>query len=323
MKNKVLLVGMQFGDYDLQIKRTMECEGYVVTLISDASKRVLQMCKLLSHKRKLQLIQKYQNIVLRRLRNQKFEQVVVIVGRHLSCETLERLHTMNPGAKFKLYLWDDIKRIENFERVRSYYDVIFSFDSEDVKKDERLVFLPLFYTRQFQFRSEGRTGYLDICSAMTDYSDRLDIVRRIAKNNPQIKLDVCMADGYKLFVQRNLRVREKLWDKDNGIYYRLHGIKKKKWLKKIRENNCILDIPYSGQNGLTIRTIEALGCGKKLVTTNEKVKDYDFYHPNNIYVMGQDCIIDSEFMKSEYVELPQDIYQKYALYTWVGEILEK
>lgn len=323
MKNRILLVGMQFGDYDIQIKRAIENQGYDVTLISDASKRVLQISKLLSRKRKKVFIQKYQNRILRRLHNQQYDQVIVIVGRHLSCETLKCLHTMNPNAKFKLYLWDDIKRIENFERVRGYYDMVFSFDSEDVKKDKRLLFLPLFYTRQFQFSSEGRTDCLDICSAMTDYSDRLDVVRRIARNNPQIKLDICMAVGYKLFLQRNLRVREKQWDNGHGIYYRIHGIKKKKWLEKIRESNCILDIPYSGQNGLTIRTIEALGCGKKLVTTNEKVKDYDFYHPNNIYVMGQDCIIDSEFMKSEYVELPQDIYQKYSLDTWAREILEK
>ena len=39
-----------------------------------------------------------------------------------------------------------------------------------------------------------------------------------------------------------------------------------------KESEVILDINHPGQNGLTMRTFEALGAGKKLITTNTEIK---------------------------------------------------
>ena len=46
----------------------------------------------------------------------------------------------------------------------------------------------------------------------------------------------------------------------------------------------ILDSPQNGQSGLTMRCIEAVCAGKKLITTNPGIKAYDFYRPENILV---------------------------------------
>lgn len=82
-----------------------------------------------------------------------------------------------------------------------------------------------------------------------------------------------------------------------------------------------MDSPQDGQLGLTIRVLEALGAKKKLITTNEDVVNYDFYCKENIYVYKNKFDYDSVFFKESYKELDKDIYEKYALRSWLAELL--
>ena len=43
-----------------------------------------------------------------------------------------------------------------------------------------------------------------------------------------------------------------------------------------KKSRAVLDIPIAGQNGLTMRTFECLAMKKKIVTTNENIKQYAF-----------------------------------------------
>ena len=84
-----------------------------------------------------------------------------------------------------------------------------------------------------------------------------------------------------------------------------------------------LDIQHPNQTGLTMRTIETLGAKKKLITTNHLVKEYDFYRPENILIVDRDNpIIDVEFLKSQWKEIPNDVYEKYSLRSWLNAIFK-
>ena len=52
----------------------------------------------------------------------------------------------------------------------------------------------------------------------------------------------------------------------------------------ISKSKAILDINHPSQVGLTMRTFETLGANKKLITTNENIKIYDFFDKENIDV---------------------------------------
>lgn len=86
-------------------------------------------------------------------------------------------------------------------------------------------------------------------------------------------------------------------------------------------SRCVLDAPQDDQSGLTIRTIECLGAGKKLITTNKNIKEYDFYREENILVIDGKIDWNSRFFSDEYVELPEIIYEKYSIENWVKELL--
>lgn len=72
------------------------------------------------------------------------------------------------------------------------------------------------------------------------------------------------------------------------VYRRLSNVENN---KKIMQSKNIIDCPKEGQTGLTIRTFEALGSSKKLITTSKSIRNYDFYKPENIYIV--DGEIDS------------------------------
>ena len=83
------------------------------------------------------------------------------------------------------------------------------------------------------------------------------------------------------------------------------------------------DYTIPGQNGYNIRIIESLACRYKVVTNNRYVKEADFYDSNNIWVYEDDRFeIPENFLKNEYKELANDIYQKYSINEWIRRVLE-
>ena len=70
-----------------------------------------------------------------------------------------------------------------------------------------------------------------------------------------------------------------------------------------------------------MRTFEALGAKRKLITTNSHVMEYDFYRENNVLIVDRNNpIIPLSFIKAPYEELPIEIYNKYSLSSWLSNI---
>lgn len=83
-----------------------------------------------------------------------------------------------------------------------------------------------------------------------------------------------------------------------------------------------IDIQRERQKGLSFRVFESIGLGQKLITTNEDIKNYDFYDPNNILIINPENIqIPREFLETDYKPLSKEVYEKYTLRNWVKKIL--
>lgn len=90
----------------------------------------------------------------------------------------------------------------------------------------------------------------------------------------------------------------------------------------ISSSICIIDIVQSNQEGMTLRVMESLFFKKKLVTNNSNIKTYDFYNSNNIFIYGVDNVNEfSEFIKSPYQKLDDNILGKYSFDGWLKRII--
>ena len=96
----------------------------------------------------------------------------------------------------------------------------------------------------------------------------------------------------------------------------------KQMVELYEQSEIIIDVQHPKQTGLTMRTFEALGARRKLVTTNADIVNYDFYNPRNILVVDRDnIVIPRSFVEEPYVDLPEEIYKKYSLSNWLREVL--
>lgn len=87
----------------------------------------------------------------------------------------------------------------------------------------------------------------------------------------------------------------------------------------IKKARCIIEIVQDGQDGITLRPLEAIACGKKLLTNNKNIKKYDFYSPQNFFILGEDSLDDiSQFINSSPTPLQSSIRNQYDIASWLN-----
>ena len=95
-----------------------------------------------------------------------------------------------------------------------------------------------------------------------------------------------------------------------------------RYLDRLARTRCVIDICQGGQTGLTRRPLEALFYDKKLLTNNPQIAAYDFYRPQNVFILGKDPIDRLRtFMESPLAEVPESIRASYDVNEWIRHYL--
>lgn len=95
------------------------------------------------------------------------------------------------------------------------------------------------------------------------------------------------------------------------------------YLKLLAGSRVILDIIPKGQSGLTIRTMESIFFGKKLITTDETIVYQKFYNKQNIFVLGKDDEFQlKEFVSSPFIKIDDSVKLEYDLPAWLNRFYQ-
>lgn len=144
------------------------------------------------------------------------------------------------------------------------------------------------HPRAFFFgRDKGRSEILE------------DLKRRLEKEGIEVDLEIAAP-----FLGRMHFYREPL------LPYR-------KVVDLVKKSDILLDYSNDPDNGLTLRAMEALFFGKKLITNNLEILDADFYDPANIYVLGRDKRSFREFVNCPPEPVDPEIRDNYLLSNWL------
>ena len=309
MKN-ILLIGMNFYEYENFIINNLANQGNKIFYYTDINDFIIGRFFGNVIKIKKKHIIYHNNKTLKQIKDKHIDYVIVLVGRFLQPEFLNMLRALCPVAHFILYLWDDIKRVENFSEIYHFYDKIYSFDPVD-SSHYGFTFLPLFFDKiHLQSLNTCRN---DIYSAMWMHSDREAIVHAIINKYSSLKMNI--------FFTTNLCKKIKFFCSDftkKEIHYRWRKLKIQEVTNGMLQSRAILDVQFPSQVGLTIRTMDALSVGRKLITTNQSVKYYDFYDPQNICIIDRENpVLPSDFFKTPYKPVPMKVLNKYSLSNWL------
>lgn len=87
----------------------------------------------------------------------------------------------------------------------------------------------------------------------------------------------------------------------------------------LSKSKAIIDLVPEGQNGLTLRPLEALYYKKKLITNMKQIKEYDLYNPKNVFILGEDDISKmSSFIDQPYdSSLQSQLSEEYSEKQWL------
>jgi hypothetical protein len=93
-------------------------------------------------------------------------------------------------------------------------------------------------------------------------------------------------------------------------------------LQAMRSSKAVLDVEHPRQRGLTMRSIETLLAGRKLVTTNKFIMNCDLYDPSRVSVISRDRPgISEEFLNAPFLPIPAHLRDKYSVRGWIDELL--
>ena len=239
---------------------------------------------------------------------------IVIRPDKLAQKTVTAIHSV--ARKVVAYQWDGLARFPKVFKIISQFVRFFVFDLEDyhLYKDRYPNLLPC---TNFYFdipEEEVAPNSKEVLYVAAYMKDRIQSLIRVvdALSQYDLKLNINLFYGRKTppFSHPHLSFFSK------GISYAEN-------LKTTKKAAILLDIKTIEHNGLSFRIFEAIKYQKKLITDNNSIKLYDFYHPNNFYVVENDLFEGlADFLESDFVPLSEEIKQKYSFSNWVKYALQ-
>ena len=207
---------------------------------------------------------------LNSLNSRVYDTLFVIKGANLTKEHLSFIDCKFTFKNKILYLWDGYANHSNIELLRRYFKEIYSFDYLDC---ERYCFIkrPLFYIPSQGPNSSIRN--IDMSFVGQNHSDRkywLSKFVEYCKIN-HLSFFFFLSTGWFQILVGIISGRIRF----NDLKFMKTGVLSYSKYKKVTSSSkAIIDFPNNHQTGLTMRTIEALGMGTKVITTNSYIKSH-------------------------------------------------
>ncbi len=320
----IIFISVKFFNYENFIKSQLEEMGANVDLFDERpsnsffSKAVIRIRKEIYFYK----INSYFRQIINRIKEVKYDYFLLIKGEATPQFFIDFLREINPKIELIYYTYDSFKNNSNGLKILANFDRRFTFDSEDAK-NYNMNFRPLFYVSDYhKLYYERKSIEYDLAFIGTAHSDRYLISENASA--------WCRLNNLKMFTfyfspSRALFKYKKIFDKGfrdfNYKKISFNSLSHDEVIGIYKKSKVILDINHPGQNGLTMRTFETLGSGRKLITTNPNIKHYPFYNPKNIFVIERGSIrFDEKFFESEFEEISESLLHSMSLKGWIEEL---
>ena len=213
------------------------------------------------------------------------------------------------SIKIIAYQYDSLSISEKILEYKKDIDTIFVFDPDDLRyAANNLAFTTNYH---FNISSNKSQTYFMYYLGMWQAS-RFQKLSNLLKNTERNKLK------NKIYLSDNKEISN-----NEEISITKTHIPYKEYLKDIMLASVLIDIKLEVHNGLSFRFFEALNLKKKIITNNHSIKNYNFYHPDNIFVTDFETFDGlEEFIQKPYHPVHEDIVQMYSLENWIKNIFD-
>lgn len=321
---KVILISVKFFNYESLIKDKLNSMGAQVDLFDERpsnsffSKAVIRLRK----SAYASTINRYFRSIIEKIKDVKYDYFLLIKGEVTPRFFIDFIRCNNPNIKLIYYTYDSFKNNSNGLQILNYFDRKYTFDNEDAK-NYKIFFRPLFYAEDYRkLYSKEAVFKNDLAFIGTAHSDRYLISERLRK--------WCGENGLIMFAfyfspSRLLFKYKKLTDSKFRTFdfkkISFQSLSHTEIIELYESSRAVLDINHPDQKGLTMRTFETLGAGRKLITTNPEVVKYPFFDSQNIYVIDRNVkVLDLDFFKTSFNAIEPELLKSMSLEGWIEEV---
>lgn len=195
---------------------------------------------------------------------------------------LDGIRKIDPQVKL-VYVFTNIVKITGankwgiLDKLNKWFDAVFAFDPLDAKR-YGFHYNRLIYTtpkEDPEIFEDNDLFYIGKAK------DRFDILMEIYEKacDEGLKCDFTIVDVPKEMQRHSDVIRYNV----NVSYGEV--------IKRIKRSKCLVDVIQGESSGLTIKTVESVVYDKKLLTTNENVKNECFYKNQNIMIYDKNISI--------------------------------
>ena len=345
MSKKILLIAPKYMDLYKDIIEEMERQQYEVDFIEEKSYKedpnnirgLVRFSKWLVHEKnfKHKLEKSWFNLLQTKDYNKKYDYCFILDGQSISPILFHTLRERNSSVKIVNYLFDTTSGVYHFEKNFKYFDKVFTFDMNESQK-YNIQFLPIYWK---EIELKDSVPQYNIFGHGAIKNDRYQLfvkIEQIAKKNQLT---------YYLKLYNFIKAKNMLLYRIRYILYRLLHVKgiispkiimssystKETLAPSIFRNyianaEIIIDTSAPYQDGMTARFMWSLGLGKKIITTNQNVKKYDFYDEKQILLYDEN-VTDSDIENFFSSHFSPNMYlmnklRKYRIDIWLKTILD-
>ncbi|NWJ41649.1 MAG: hypothetical protein HXX12_11855 [Geothrix sp.] len=321
----ILVISPRFFGYELRIVEHLRSRGARVDYLNErlGDSAVVKVMLRLATALMKRFSRRYFRRSIERLAGKSYDDVLIISPESCDSEVVQWLRGAFPGARFILYMWDSFenKFPRGVEPYLQLFDKCLTFDERDAAT-YAIEFRPLFFCDEGPV--EGGQPDFAFSFVGTIHSDRYRILRTM----------VACADAAKLpyFIYPYLPTRLHYWlfrvikreFKGRRLSdFMFRGMPYQDVLEVLRSSFAIVDVEHPGQQGLTMRTLEVLGAGKKLITTNVNIKKYSFYNSNEIFILDRlNPEVPTTFFREPRGMPSKEFNGAYGLTGWANSIFQ-
>ena len=203
-----------------------------------------------------------------------------------------------------VWYWNPVFRCVSPDKIKNLGCELWSFDPADCKNFD-MKFNTTYYFRDLKLpSSQNKLFDVFFCGLNKGRKEKIDEISDEFNKNKLTSLFYIVDD-------------------ELPVSKRLPYLSYDKYLEKLSCAVAVLDVLQEGQEGMTLRVMESIYFGKKLITTQKSIINEDFYTPDNIFVIGKDNWDElNDFMKRPVKKTPEQILEKYDFATWLSRFDE-
>ena len=249
------------------------------------------------------------------------DHVLLIKAEGLNARVVRHLRERHPRATLGLYLWDSVDNVKGIHELATLADAVSSFDPIDARENG-WNYRPLFARNVALGAPDQTQKAFDWCFIGTIHSDRHRVITRLRRASVSGTRSFVFAYFQSPLV---LKIRKlfdwTLWSAPDGTLSTV-PMPAADVAAVIARSRAVLDVEHPRQRGLTMRTIETMLTGKKLVTTNRHLLECDLFHPSRAQIIDRHSPnIDQDFLNQPALPVPEALRRRYTCEAWAAELL--